>query len=323
MAEDLYALSARAADGLAELLRQRDGGGLVMPRGNQRREWFVQCTEATAVGGNDVLDQCYPARIIRPAADLPLPVDADMAVLLTVIGADGEAVAPTAGAVYLCELTGETPGDRSGSLAGRPRAFGAAATVAGIPLESDQSAVVDFYALQQVFTDSWTTILSSLIALPSAGTYLVWARVCGSLLVGTAPSQGAHTLEARMLNGLISTEAVVCSEAVAGETGVGSVLLQSVFTVTSATNIPIQARYVLGRYWGGLTGDGTVDIAYLGVAVTGVGDPRLSAGWVKLDGTTGAAGADGADGATGPAGTPGTNAPDDANAVIGSRVFGF
>lgn len=104
------------------------------PRGQSSRLVMVQCDSATAVGGDPVLAQCYPATILDPAADYAAPPEELYGCLLTVLGASGNSETPTAGAVYLCVLTGEVEGDRSGSVAGRPRAFGvpvpgAAATV--------------------------------------------------------------------------------------------------------------------------------------------------------------------------------------------------
>jgi hypothetical protein len=57
----------------------------------------VRCDSDTAVGGSAILDQCYPATILRPASDFPAPPEEMAGVLLTVLGDGGEAVKPVAG----------------------------------------------------------------------------------------------------------------------------------------------------------------------------------------------------------------------------------
>lgn len=122
-----YGLSEDTAQGLRRLLSQSDLGNGRRGRASPS-PIFVRCDSETAVGGNDVLDQCYPALILAPACHFPAPPEENFPCLLTVLGDDGEAVEPREGAVYLCLLTGEVESDRSGSgssiISGRPRAFG-------------------------------------------------------------------------------------------------------------------------------------------------------------------------------------------------------
>lgn len=110
------------------------GGG----RGHGGAKWgLVRCDSATAVGGTEVLDECYPATLLRPAADAAAPPEDLSAVLLTVLGSGGTATAPVAGALYACLLTGEVLADRTGSgsaaEAGRYRAFGLSPAAGGTP----------------------------------------------------------------------------------------------------------------------------------------------------------------------------------------------
>jgi hypothetical protein len=90
------------------------------------RTWaFVRCESATAVGGSNVLDQCYPARLLRVFTRTLLP-DAELharGVLLTLVGDDGEPAEPVAGRVYVALLGGEVPSDGSGSLNGRTYSY--------------------------------------------------------------------------------------------------------------------------------------------------------------------------------------------------------
>lgn len=92
-------------------------------RGNAPRWVMVRCTSATAVGGNAVLAQCYPAIILFPSSFAAAPPEEGFPVLLTVLGASGNSVVPVSGKVYPSLLTGEAFGDASGSIAGRPRVF--------------------------------------------------------------------------------------------------------------------------------------------------------------------------------------------------------
>jgi hypothetical protein len=127
-------LSEQTAQRLLHLLNSRDTGAARRGGGAGGPLWsFVRCDSDTAVGGDAILDQCYPATILRPASDFPAPPEEMAGVLLTVLGADGAAVAPVAGMPYPCLLAGEVESDRSGSgagtIGGRRRAFSVAIPV--------------------------------------------------------------------------------------------------------------------------------------------------------------------------------------------------
>jgi hypothetical protein len=117
-------LSEQTAQRLIRLLNSGAlGAGRALSGGSAR--WaLVRCDSTTAVGGSDILDQCYPATILVPSADFPAPPEENFGALLTVLGSDGESVKPREGGVYECVVTGEVVGDRDGTKAGRPRAFG-------------------------------------------------------------------------------------------------------------------------------------------------------------------------------------------------------
>lgn len=124
MDDGVNALSDAAAEDFQKLRRLRNlerfarGGGI---GGNLK---FVKCLSATAVGGNSVLAQCYPAQIIEPAADYALAPEDGALCLLSLMTDRGVSVKPAANRVYLCLVTGDVESDGSGSLAGRARAFG-------------------------------------------------------------------------------------------------------------------------------------------------------------------------------------------------------
>lgn len=120
-----YTLSESARAKLVALLRDAGGDAAAAARGTGSRVRFVECLSAYAEdGGYPTLAESYPGRILEPAADGTLPPEAGGLVLLSVVGDGGAAQVPTAGRVYLCLLAGDTPADASGSIAGRPRAFG-------------------------------------------------------------------------------------------------------------------------------------------------------------------------------------------------------
>lgn len=100
---------------------------------------FVRCESTTAAGGNDVLDQCYPATVLFPAGDYPFPPEEGGDVLLSLLGEDGESVEPQEGGVYLAIVGANAPGDASGSgstyVDGRPRAFAAVGVGEGVTIE--------------------------------------------------------------------------------------------------------------------------------------------------------------------------------------------
>ncbi|AMV23412.1 hypothetical protein VT84_03315 [Gemmata sp. SH-PL17] len=134
MSEDVYGLSARAADRLEQLLNQSDGGGRSSRRASgSGRIQMVKCLSATAAGATGVLSECYPAQVVFPSGSKQLPAETGGLVLLTVIGSDGNAAAAVADQTYLCIVAGDAVGDESGSgsaqVAARPRAF----AIAGSP----------------------------------------------------------------------------------------------------------------------------------------------------------------------------------------------
>lgn len=146
-------------------------------RGGAPRWAFVRCTSATAVGGNSVLDECYPAIILSPAADFPTPPEEGFGALLTLLGDDGNAVTPRLNAVYECLLTGEVESDRSGSgsglVSGRPRAFGC---------ERDPGDIASGQVTQQAAhtvgaVATWEDTVFTRLTLPEAGTYLLFGNI--------------------------------------------------------------------------------------------------------------------------------------------------
>ncbi len=82
---------------------------------------LVRCTSATAVGGDAVRNQCYPAVLLDPACNELAPLKEPTDCLLTLLGTNGASVKPTAGRVYSALLTGDVEGDSKR----RPRAFAA------------------------------------------------------------------------------------------------------------------------------------------------------------------------------------------------------
>lgn len=247
--EPLFALSANAADGLKRLLTERPGvEALRVGGGGARRLWFVQCTSATPVSGGGALGQCYPARALYPEAESPLPAAAQFDVLLSLFGPTGAAVAPTANAVYLCELTGPAPGDSQG----RPRAFGIAQAAGG----SVSSSAFSYYSGVNGIRppdNTWVQI-NFQDSFPSAGTYLLIKTVTCAGQVSTLGSSGYGRIEARLWNVTRSEQigqpvAVVFPQ-VTGRTIVGTAQIVVVYAATAADTYVVQARTV--------TGDGTV-----------------------------------------------------------------
>lgn len=91
---------------------------------------FVRCTSVTPVGGNEVLDECYPAVLLQQDVDGALPATEGCDALLTLIDSGGASAAPSADAVYLAVCTGEVESDGTGrgttDTAGRMRVFAVA-----------------------------------------------------------------------------------------------------------------------------------------------------------------------------------------------------
>lgn len=143
-----YTISDRAADKLRDLLRRHESGaGGASSGGGPHSLVFVQCLSATAVGGNSILSQCYPAQVLAPACDYALPpeVSEGGAVLLTLLTTAGASVAPTLDGVYLCVVSGDVESDGSGSgsgrVSGRPRCFGTEAVGAASPASPIAGAI--------------------------------------------------------------------------------------------------------------------------------------------------------------------------------------
>lgn len=120
-------VSDRTAARILSLLSRSDLGAGARRGGGAGHRWeLVRCDSAAPVGGNAVLAQCYPATMLLPTADDPLPPEEnEYGVLLTLLGDDGAAAVPTAGKVYAALIAAEVETDGSGSIAGRPRAFAA------------------------------------------------------------------------------------------------------------------------------------------------------------------------------------------------------
>ena len=119
-------LSDRTADRLMRLLNS-SGGGVANTRASfAGQQWvFARCDSATAVGGNVILDQCYPATLLKPVTQSTLPPEEHpRGILLTLLGDDGESAEPVEGQCYVALMGAEVESDGSGSLAGRPRCFG-------------------------------------------------------------------------------------------------------------------------------------------------------------------------------------------------------
>lgn len=142
-------ISSKTARRLTALLGGIDEG-FAYPRkgGSGPRLVVALCQDATAEGGNDLLDQCYPATIIEAASDIIYPPEGAVLpngtlVLLTVLGSDGEAVVPVTGKPYLGVLTGDVETDGSGSLIGRPRVVSLEDELGiGGPIVSTDNAIV-------------------------------------------------------------------------------------------------------------------------------------------------------------------------------------
>lgn len=128
---DIYGLSERAANQLRDLLTQREGGNYPTGRAGSERVKLVECISATAAGATGVLTECYPARFVEPSSDTALPAEDGYLCLLTLINSTGASATPTAGATYLCLVTGDTYGDGNGYTAPRSRCFGIAPAAGG------------------------------------------------------------------------------------------------------------------------------------------------------------------------------------------------
>ena len=165
-----YLLGQNTRDRLMRLLNNQ-GAVAALRAGPPRPSpapWVVlRCTSATAIGGDDVRDQCYPAVLLDASSNevAPLPELADC--LLTVLGASGNSVAPTAGKVYAAILTGDVEGDGKR----RPRAFAAEDETGGsapTPVYGESTLGLYIIATDTTWLDSTLSI-----TLPSAGTYLL------------------------------------------------------------------------------------------------------------------------------------------------------
>ncbi len=128
-----WILSDNMADQLRALVRKRAGAAVGSGGFRGSAPVFVECDSATAAGASAILSECYPGHVLAPASDAPLPPEEPEAggVLLTLIGTDGESVAPVEGGVYLCLISGNVDEDAAGYSPGRPRAFGVGASAGG------------------------------------------------------------------------------------------------------------------------------------------------------------------------------------------------
>ncbi|VTS03518.1 unnamed protein product [Gemmata massiliana] len=125
-----YLLGQQTRDRLMRLLGNQ--GAVATLRAGPPRPapapWvLVRCTSATPVGGDAVRAQCYPAKILPLASNAVAAVTERAECLLTLLGANGASVKPTAGRVYSALLTGEVESDSKR----RPRAFAAKGDGAG------------------------------------------------------------------------------------------------------------------------------------------------------------------------------------------------
>lgn len=342
-------LSERTAARLLRMLNAHEGGSAPRRGGARGASWkLVRCTSATPVGGDDVLDQCYPAVILSPASDYPAPPEELFPCLLTVLGDDAEAVAPTEGAVYGGLLTWEVESDRTGSgsstVNGRPRVFAANSPAGDIPTADEFS---DSSTTLITADDTWQDIDSQTTAsgvleldLPDAGTYLIFAEVFGTadLTAVLGAGEMAHVAvrlidedESNAPLGYGLTTAVVLTRG--QDSGAGNTTAVYLVTTLAAKTVKLQGWRAIdaatATFASASIGHYLVIDSVGGAGAGAVGLSSLT--YVKLDrvaggsGPTGPAGPTGATGATGPAGADGADGvqPDDALSVIGSRVFGF
>lgn len=116
---------------ILRVIRERIGPRARNAGGGNTNVRMVRCLDSAPVGGTAVLDECYPAIVLRPAADKALPTEYDSYCLLTLVSLDGTAAVPVTGGVYLCLIGNDATDDAEGSEAGRARAYGVVASEAG------------------------------------------------------------------------------------------------------------------------------------------------------------------------------------------------
>jgi hypothetical protein len=228
---------------LMRLLNAADAGAGRGGSGSPRRVLFARCTSATAVGGDDVLDQCYPAVVVTPYTDEAVPGEENEQCLLTVLGGGGDAETPTDDAVYLCVAAGEVSGDASGSIGGRNRVFGVPVGGGSTALTSGETNPGS-YLHNVAVTNTWSDTGMDLV-LPSAGTYLIICRAtcqCEiSALTGTFPGHVMLRLwDETAAAALSNTESVGVEAPAVNVYSMGTVTIQKVYTVASSRTIRLE-----------------------------------------------------------------------------------
>lgn len=177
-------LKDETARRLMAMLNARDFGlgRLTRPQAGQRFVYCL-CDDDTAIGGDAVLDECYPATVLLPASDQATPPELSGAVLLTVLGSGGASVVPEVGMPYFGVLAGDVESDGSGSLLGRPRVFGLPFPSGGTPEVYGQA----FGGAVSLAANSTWYDLSCDVTLPSAGIYEIVAACSASAQISAGP----------------------------------------------------------------------------------------------------------------------------------------
>lgn len=292
MSTPLYGLTARTAGELKRLIANGGGIGGRATTGSAARG-STWCKVTGAPDG----DGWHPGLVSLDVAG----EWEDLTAEVLVAAADGSDLVEDER--YLCTRTGD-------AADGTAR-FRCAAPGGGDPYHVDESFANS--PSNTIGSDNtWlTTGVTLLVTMP--GTYIVSADVGGTGTIITLGNSGYGRIEARLwdvTNGVeVTRNEVVVYPELTGTPVPGSKHLEALYAVTGTTQFAVQARR--------RTGDGTV---WTSAVLYDPGTPNTISA-VRING--GAPGPTGATGATGATGTPGTNAPDDANAVIGARVFGF
>lgn len=224
-------LKDETARRLMAMLNARDFGmgRLTRPQAGQRFVYCL-CDDDTAIGGDAVLDECYPATVLLPASDQATPPELSGAVLLTVLGSGGASVVPVVGMPYFGVLSGDVESDGSGSLLGRPRVFGLPFPSAGGSPVYGQA--VSASAVSITPNGTWVNVgLSGLLTLPDAGVY----EVIATTWVEGATSSGSGRIDGRVWN--VTDAAVVETIYTSGQTyGAGAVVL---FAPVPSVNVQV------------------------------------------------------------------------------------
>lgn len=160
-----HTLSDRTASDLLRLIRTRPGGASRNAGNVAALPRLIRCTSSTPIGGTAVLDQCYPAVALIPAADTPAPPEEGVDCLLMVLDSEGEAGVPIGGGVYLAVLTSEVMADVVGS---GPSAIGRSLFIASVPQPAANAGIEWLVALRP--GDCITLTVPDVGALPLTAT---------------------------------------------------------------------------------------------------------------------------------------------------------